>query len=221
MPESLQTKSGANACNQEPFGSSMLTQLGPATPLPALMASLREDPLRLIWAPRVGLKKLPVYESRVLPKVQVLLAELEKVRHRFRFLVLCGPSGLGKTEYVKFLSGPEATYECDCSSTGTPDLKDYSRARHKVVLFDEAHPQLILQNKKLFQAHISPAVLGQTTTGCYSYKVWVWRRLLVVTTNSWDLSRLAHADAAWLTANACVVNVDQKLYVEPATSSSP
>ena len=81
--------------------------------------------------------------------------------------------------------------------------------------------QLVLKNKKLFQSHISPAVLGQTTTGAYSYKVWVWQRLLVITTNKWDLSRLAPADKGWLTANACVVHVAQKLYVPPAASSSP
>ncbi len=74
---------------------------------------------------------------------------------------------------------------------------------------------MVLQNKKLFQAHIYGAVLGQTTTGCYSYKVWSWQRLLVVTTNSWDLSGLDLADQRWLNANSCVVRVDQKLYIEP------
>lgn len=167
---------------------------------------------------REGLAQLPVYKSRTLAQVQNLQAELGKVRHRFRFLVLCGPSGLGKTEYVKALHGAAATYECDCSNTATPDLKEYSWSNHKVVLFDEASPSMVLQNKKLFQAHISPAILGQTTTGHYSYKVWVWRRLLVVTTNSWDLSGLAPADQAWLNANSCVVKVDLKLYEEPPAS---
>ena len=137
-------------------------------------------------------------------EVQGLMAELAQVKHRYRFLVLCGPSGLGKTEYAKSLYGPKATHECDCSSTSTPDLKGFDRNCHQAVLFDEARPETVLQNKKLFQAHISGAVLGQTTTGCYSYKVWAWQRLLMITTNHWDVSGLDPADQAWLRVNACV-----------------
>ena len=130
-------------------------------------------------------------------------------------MVLCGPSGLGKTEYVKGLYGAEATYECDCSATETPDLKAFDRGRHRAILFDEASPEMVLRNKKLFQSHISGAVLGQTTTGCFSYRVWAWRRLLVVTTNNWDTCNLEPADQAWLSANSHVVHVQEKLFEEP------
>lgn len=164
---------------------------------------------------RAALKSLPVYKPRRLPEVQRVMATLKESKYRYPFLVLCGPSGLGKTEYVKSLYGPEATYECDCSSTLTPDLTGFDRNIHKAVLFDEATPQLVLQNKKLFQAHVSPAVLGQTTTGCFSYKVWLWQRLLVVGTNTWDVAGLNPAEQAWLKANSIVVWVRDRLYTDP------
>ena len=150
---------------------------------------------------------------REIHEVEAWKKTLMTIKHRYRFLVLVGPSGLGKTEYVKSLSGPDKTFECDCSATQTPDMKGFDRRLHRTVLFDEAGPALILGHKKLFQAHISGAVLGQTTTGAFSYKVWTWKCLLVVATNKWSLDGLEAADAAWLTANSVVVMVTDPLFV--------
>ena len=150
---------------------------------------------------------------RSIPEVEAWKQSVAEVKHRYKFPVLVGPSGLGKTEYVKDFSGAASTFECDCSATSTPDMKGFSRKLHRTVLFDEAGPDLVLAHKKLFQAHISGAVLGQTTTGAFSYRVWTWKCFLVVATNKWNLGALADpADAAWLQANSVVVEVTAPLY---------
>ena len=65
-------------------------------------------------------------EQKQYPKVQVFLNQFKKPRHRYRFLVLAGPSRVGKTAFARSLCSPGMeTLEVNCSSGAEPDLKAY------------------------------------------------------------------------------------------------
>ena len=80
---------------------------------------------------------------------------------RFKFLVLTGPSSLGKTQFAKSLFGPEATLVVPCQGVKQPALKDFKRHSHRAVLFDEISSQCIHDNKAVFQANNDIVLLGQ------------------------------------------------------------
>ena len=69
---------------------------------------------------------------------------------------------------------------------------------------------------KLFQAPLAPVSLGQSTTGCFAYDVWVYAKLLVVASNVWqsELSMLRKADHDWLVVNSVLVDVQEPLWLE-------
>ena len=151
------------------------------------------------------------------PKVQACLNQFKKPRHRYRFLVLAGPSRVGKIAFVKSLCGPGMeTLEVNCSSGAEPDLKAYRFRRHEVVLFDEIEAEQVAAQRKLFQAQATPVQLACSATNCYSYEVFVWRKKLVLASNNWhsSLSMLPAADRAWIQANSIVLDVDEPMWCE-------
>ena len=62
-----------------------------------------------------------------------------------------GKSGTGKTEFVRGLFGARKTLELNCAGVVAVNLRDFKPLAHKVVLWDEASPALVLENRKLFQ----------------------------------------------------------------------
>ena len=100
------------------------------------------------------------------------------------------------------------------ASAPEPNLKEYDHEQHDLILFDECSAEKVLLQKKLFQAPLSPVALGQSTTGCFAYSVWVHAKLLVVASNVWhhDVYQLRKADADWLAANSLVLNVSEPLW---------
>ena len=81
---------------------------------------------------------------------------------------------------------------------------------HKGILFDEASCQMVLQQKKQFQAPPSPVRLGCSTTSWHAYDVFISGVGLMIASNSWnaDLATLNRdEDRQWLIDNSIVVNV--------------
>ena len=64
-------------------------------------------------------------------------AHYEKVRERYKLLVLHGPSATGKTALAKSSFGPENTLVVDVQAASVPDMKDYTLGLHQCVVFDE------------------------------------------------------------------------------------
>ncbi|CAL1169825.1 unnamed protein product [Cladocopium goreaui] len=140
-----------------------------------------------------------------LPEVtQLFLPQFTRPMHRRKFLVLNGPTRLGKTVYARSLFGADHTYETNCSGVLEPDMREYDVLRHRCVVFDEASVHLVLKHKKLFQAPPAEISLGHSATGMYVYRIWVWNVALIVTSNVWttELEQLAAEDREWLEGNA-------------------
>ena len=82
-------------------------------------------------------------------------------------------------------------------------------------MFDEAHAEMIIRVKKLFQSSINPVTYGSSPTNAFVHTVWLHGVKLVVGTNVWDaeLQALREEDRKWIRHNAFVVHVDKPLYV--------
>jgi hypothetical protein len=133
---------------------------------------------------------------------------------RYKFLVLDGPSGLGKTQYAMSLC-PGRSLEVNMACAPEPDLREYRARDHDLILFDECGPQAAVRQKKLFQAPAAEVLLGASATNCHSYKVWVSGKRLVVSTNVWraQVQQMPAVDAAWLDANSVVVDITTPLWI--------
>ena len=109
-----------------------------------------------------------------------------------------------------------AALEVNCAGVEYPPLRAFSRAKHRLILFDEASTDMVLRNRRLFQAPNTPVVVGSSPTNALAHELFLGDALLVVVSNNWEpeLAALPESQRAWLEANMVFVPVKEKLYVE-------
>ena len=138
-------------------------------------------------------------------------------QRRKKFLVLEGASGVGKTEYARSLFGAEQTLELNCANChSSPDLRTFDATKHRCVLFDEAHVQLILDCRKVFQAPACWLDLGHSPTGVNVYRVFLNDAVLVIGSNIWseELQNLRSAsDREWILSNQVHLLVKEPMWI--------
>ena len=155
------------------------------------------------------------------PAVTEWLKQYDTVLHRYKCLVLTGPSRLGKTAFARSLKEPGTEYlELNCSANSDPDLRSYRWTLHSLIIFDEISPAQVANQRKLFQASATPIDLGTSSTQIYSYKVYVHRKRMVLCSNNWTraLSMMPYDAAEWVRANTVVVEVTEPMWDENAVS---
>ena len=142
------------------------------------------------WArAQIRAKALPF--KMLCPEVERWKMQYEEVEERYKMLVLHGPSQTGKTRLARSLFGGERTLAVDVQHAEHPDLRAFRRHKHKAVLLDEVQdPSFIAKNKKLLQAHVDGAILGQSATQLYTYEVFLWRTPIMISTSNWCLDGL-------------------------------
>ena len=151
-----------------------------------------------------------------IPLVDAWLKELSAPQDRRKFLVLDGPTRRGKTAFAFSLVETGAALEVNCAGVDDPPLRAFSRAKHRLILFDEASTNMVLKNKRLFQAPNTPVIVGSSPTNALAYSVFLGDTLLVVASNDWDLelAALPEKQRDWLMGNMVFVSVQEKLYLE-------
>jgi len=151
---------------------------------------------------------------RQLPEVQQWLSQYDQVKDRYKFLVLDGPSRVGKTRYTVSLTSPEKALCLDCAGAVIPDMRTYDRGTHEIILFDEVHVRTVLTCKKLFQASIDRVSLGSSPTNNSLYYVWCHGAKMVCASNTWarELNDCAPDEQEWLKLNSCYIFVADPLW---------
>ena len=151
------------------------------------------------------------------PDVERWKMQYEEIEERFKMLVLYGPSRTGKSRLARSFFGEERTLVVDFQHAEHPDLRAYRRNRHRAILLDEVSSvSFIAANKKLLQAHVDGAILGQSATQLFSYYVFLWRVPIVLTTNNWDLGDLKDHEKEWVLANCIPVFVGEPVWEKEA-----
>ena len=142
------------------------------------------------------------------------MKELSVPQDRRNFLVLDGPTQRGKSAFAFSLVEPGAALEVNCAGVEDPPLRAFSRAKHRLILFDEASTHCVLKNKRLFQAPNTPVIVGSSPTNALAYSVYLGDTLLVVCSNDWEqeLATLPAGQRDWLVGNMVFVSVKEKLY---------
>ena len=135
---------------------------------------------------------------------------------RFKFLLLTGPSSLGKTAFAKNLFGIDETHVVPCQNVLTPQLQGYVRSEHKAILFDEISSSCIEKNKQVFQANNDVALLGQTPSGDYVYHKYLYGTAMICCTNEWleGIPRGSPAEE-WLLTNSIVYECIENMFLPP------
>ena len=81
---------------------------------------------------------------------------------------------------------------------------------HKAALLDEARDaSFIFGSKKLLQAHVDGAILGQSATQRFAWEIMLWKVPILVTTNKWSPTGFDGADQDWLDANCVAVRINE------------
>ena len=154
---------------------------------------------------------------RAFPEISAWFARNTKPHMRRKeILVVEGPSGLGKTEYIKALVGEGQCLELNAESMDTPMLLGLDSSLHKLVFWDECKVQLVLDFRKLFQCPPTLIALGISPTGRDVYNVWLNDAVMAIGSNSWSeqVAALSRAsDREWLVKNTVLVQVSAKMYV--------
>ena len=162
-------------------------------------------------------------------RVEDWLEQYKTIKRRYKFLVLLGSSGCGKTMFARTLAAPQTkALELNFASVLEPDLcafKDNSDL-YDVIIFDEMKTHTILTQKKLFQCSNSVIELGCSTTNCHAYTVLTHRKKFVVATNTWheeieQLKKFRQCDVDWLEANSVVLHVTEPMWDEGEDPRSP
>ena len=142
------------------------------------------------------------------------LPQFERPMFRRKFLVLTGPSCMGKTLYGCSFAGPGKTLIVDCGAAEQPDLRHFDPLVHESIIFDECHASTVANNRKVFQGTTQTVSLGHSATNVFAYKVWLYGIKMILTSNRWheDVAALQPSDQAWLHHNSIVLNCTEKLY---------
>ena len=135
-------------------------------------------------------------------------------KHRFKFYVLDGPSGLGKTEAVRLQYPVGALLELNCQNTQSPNWRLFNREEHQAILLDEATPQLCMNFKKEIQADNTICQEGTSGTNVFAFKCWFYRTHFIVCSNKWEAEtwNLDWDDWRWLDENSIVQPVDANTF---------
>ena len=100
------------------------------------------------------------FPFKILPEVVAWSADFTKLRSRYKFLVLDGPSQAGKSEYARSLAAPGCAFFVDCGKASEPDLRSFVPLTHEVIVMDEATPAFVVANKRVFSGTSGLGAVG-------------------------------------------------------------
>ena len=134
---------------------------------------------------------------------------------RKKILVLTGPSGMGKTQYVRSLFPPGGLLELNAANMAVPCLPGFDERLHRAIFWDECPAVLVSDNRKLFQHTATLMDLGHSPTGQHIQRYWLNDAVSIIATNRWEEDVAAMnspSDEDWLRANTVVIRVMTPLY---------
>ena len=162
-----------------------------------LLQARKEAVDAILSGERCPFRRVPAYEKTV--------EQHRAVRGRYNFCVVEGESKTGKTTWAKHGTGvdPSQVFYTNCNSCQEPDLRNLDPLIHKICVCDEAHPQLVLNYKEVFQSQNEWIRLGTSQTNCHSYEVMLQGMIFIILSNKWseELNELQPSDKSWILKN--------------------
>ena len=118
---------------------------------------------------------------------------------------------------MRGLFPPGVVLELNCAGLKNICLHGFDSLKHKCLLWDEAAPKLVADNRKIFQHPACWVDLGHSPTGQHVVRVFLNDACSILTSNTWlhDVQKLPQDDQAWLRRNVVIFNVTQPLWEPP------
>lgn len=133
---------------------------------------------------------------------------------RMKPLLLRGPSESGKSKKGVSLFGSSNTLTVGCQGMqpALPSIREFNRATHLAILWDEIEESQVLGNKLIFQSGLDPVVLQQSACNVFAYSKWLFRIPMILCSNVFSFEGLpskplSPEDQQWLRQNIIEVKV--------------
>lgn len=135
------------------------------------------------------------------------------IRARYKFLVLTGPSQVGKSMFAAQLFPP--CHQCFCLGQSEPDLRHYNPATHRSICCEEVEPAMVLANRLLFQAGMQVVTMCQSKCQQHAFSIFVHGVPFILCSNDWvrRTAELPPEGREWLASNSVVVEANEPLYM--------
>ena len=145
---------------------------------------------------------------------------------RTKVYVLTGRGGTGKSMWAvsyfarhaknpsEFLKLREKMLFLTCTGTRLPDVGKYVYGRHSGIVYDEGTPEMVWNNREIFQGLAEVSTIADTHTHRSAQQVCLNGCRQVITCNDWNerLELLPDVQRQWLESFAIVAEVDYELY---------
>ena len=137
--------------------------------------------------------------------------------------MICGPSGIGKTEYIRSLFGPGEVLELSFGGITDIHLAGYDHQKTKCIFWDELEPSVVTRNRNVFQHPATMLDLGHSPTGAHVKRYWINSSVSIIASNTWmhDIMQLKACDKEWIDANSIVCQCTWPLFELDADSVKP
>ena len=148
-------------------------------------------------------RKIDIFEKEFAPQFEDYLS-------RYKFFVMEGRSRTGKSSWAFWLKGdPSKVFYVNCANCREPDLRKFNWLKHKIILLDEASPEMVIKQKLLMQCPPCLVKLGQSSTNCHAYDVFVSGIMMIICSNTWEEdveSMKKKGDRDWILENQVYYN---------------
>ena len=138
-------------------------------------------------------------DRRFFPKLPIFLDQFRWAKDRYSIYALQGQSQAAKTSFVKSLfSRP---FVVTIQGQDSLNLQKFQYGHHDALILDNlVEWSLILKHRALLQSNTDVHILGESTTGVYAYRVFLWAIPVCITLDA-DVQRAPFDSSEWLQAN--------------------
>ena len=132
----------------------------------------------------------------------------------YQFLVLETSNHLKMIQFVQnaLVDTAEHALILDCADGRIPALTDnYIRSQHSLIMFDQAHVDMVVRFKSLFQASTDPVTYDSSSSTANAHRVCLHGVKLVIGSNCWEeeVGTLSEHDREWIQRNSIYVKLFQ------------
>lgn len=144
--------------------------------------------------------------------------QFDDYHSRYKFFVMEGQSRTGKSSWAFWLKNdPSKVFYVNCANCMEPDLRKFNWLTQKIILLDEASPEMVINQKLLMQCPPCLVKLGQSSTNCHAYDVFVSGIMMIICSNTWcsDVDNMPKAgDRKWIRDNQVYYDTgDEPLFI--------